>query len=188
MNCMKYSFATPMGALVLLTSLAFTVPVFASSSSATFSGTGSAHIVAKVVSSGRILNLEIPTSFTVTVTPGGSGVATLALTIVLHTSEGDVTRMVDGGANDLVGTGQITVTSTSAAGGGTLNNNPSSDYMSQFGFGVTSQNGQVAGQFQCQNTGRSASVMDVPVSGVLGLPVDVLQMAVHRTVTTFTTS
>ncbi|MDG6933669.1 MAG: hypothetical protein JRN68_03120 [Nitrososphaerota archaeon] len=175
----RYSFAT-LAVFVSLISLVFTMPAFAAPTSATFEGTGSTHVVAKVISTGEIVTLNIPTSFTVTVTPGGPGVGTLALTITL---EGITTMAADGGAHDTVGTGQIRITATSVTGGGTLNNNPTG-YMSQFGFGVTSQNGNVEGQFQCQNTGRSASVMDMPLSMLLGEQVDVLQMTVHGTVTT----
>ncbi len=51
-------------------------------------------------------------------------------------------------------------------------------YTSQFGFGVTTS----GGQFQCQNTGRSAGAMDEPMSTLLGTPVDVLQIDVHGTI------
>lgn len=84
----------------------------------------------------------------------------------------------DNGANDPVGTGQVIVTPTRATGGGTLSNTVSG-YMSQFGFGVTTTSG---GQFQCQNTGRSAAIMNGPMSTLLGTPVNVLQMDVHGTV------
>lgn len=89
----------------------------------------------------------------------------------------------DNGAHDQVGTGLIRVTSESATGGGTLNNTVTG-YESQFGFGVTSS----GGQFQCQNTGRSASVVDGALSTLLGTQVDVLQMTVHGAVTSFSAS
>ncbi len=180
----KRSFANAT-ALAILPILLLAPSAFASPSSATFGGAGTTHVVAEVVSSGQIITMDIPTTFTVDVTPGGPGVGTIALTITL-TPLG-ITMKADGGANDPVGTGLITVTSDSASGGGTLDNTVTG-YESQFGFGVTSNDGLVSGQFQCQNTGRSASIMDVPLSGLLGAQVDVLQMTVHGTVSSFSTS
>lgn len=167
--------------LAILPLLLLAPSAFASPSSATFSGAGTTHVVAKVVSSGQIVTMDIPTTFTVVVTPGGPGVGTIALTITL-TPLG-ITMQADGGAHDPVGTGLITVSSDSATGGGTLSNT-ATGYESQFGFGVTSD----GGQFQCQNTGRSGSVMDGPLSGLLGTQVDVLQMTVHGAVSSFSAS
>jgi len=82
--------------------------------------------------------------FSVVVTPGGSGVGTLFLTLVnLPPPFGTVT------VGGTVATGSIKITSTSATGGGTI----APPQASLDGFGVTSQSG---GQFECQNAGFSA--------------------------------
>lgn len=123
------------------------------------------------------MTLSIPSVFSVTVTSGGPTVGTLALTLMFN----GMTLKADNGANDPVGTGLIKVTSTRATGGGTLSN-PTTGYVSQFGFGVAGSRGQ----FQCQNTGRSASAMDGPMSMLLGEQVNILQMDVHGTVNSST--
>lgn len=169
------------GLLALLTVAAFGFinPAYASSTTtATFSGTSRMHVVVRFLTNGAIANMHIPSTFSVTLTPGGPGVGTIALTVIFSFGGKTIAFAADGGAHDPVGTGQILVSSAEANGGGTLFN-PATGYMSQFGFGVTANSG---GQFQCQNTGRSASVMDGPLSMLFGTPVDVLQMDVHGTV------
>ena len=154
-------------------------PVYATTQpTATFSGNSTIHVVLKVNSTGRVVNMTIPSTFSVTTTAGGSSVGTLALTLTFSVNGMQIMMKADNGASDPIGTGLISVTSNSATGGGTLLN-PASGYMSQFGFGITESGG---GQFQCQNTGRSGSVMDGPMSMLLGMNVTVLQMFVHGVV------
>lgn len=155
----KYGLATTVGVFLLLAALHFAVPVSASPAMASFSGNATVHLVGKDAG-GNVVNMRLTdVPFAVVVTDGGPGVGTITLTILGLTL-----------GPDPVGVGQIKVTDK-ARGGGTLDN-PVTGYMSQFGFGVT-RNG---GQFQCQNTGRSAAV----VSPFMGLTV--LQMDVHGTV------
>ncbi len=164
--------------LLLVSSFALTPLVHASSpTTATFSGTAKIHLVVKILSSGDIVNVAIPSTFTVKATPGGHGVGTLALALTFTMNGMTIHLSADNGAGDPVGTGQVIITSSQATGGGTLSNTVSG-YMSQFGFAVSAS----GGQFQCQNTGRSAGVMDGPMSMLLGTPVDVHQMDVHGTI------
>jgi len=131
----------------------------------------------EILGSGEIVNMAIPSTFTVVATPGGRGVGTIALALTFTMNGMTINLAADNGVHDPVGTGQIIITSSDATGGGTLNNMVTG-YMSQFGFGVTTG----GGQFQCQNTGRSAGVMDEPMSTLLGTAVVVHQMDVHGTI------
>ena len=142
-------------ALASVLMLGISPPAFASTTTATFSGTAKVHLV--LVDGGQMTISGVP--FSVVVTAGGAGVGTLFLTLVnLPPPFGTVT------VGGLVASGLIIVTPGSTHGGGTI----APPQASQDGFGVTWQSG---GQFQCQNAGFSA---------LLGI--GIRQMDVHGTV------
>jgi hypothetical protein len=155
----NHKVVTIVTAVTLLMIVQFAVPVFASSSpaTATFSGTARVHIVGKDAS-GEIVTMSLPSvGFAVTVTNGGAGVGTLMLSV-------PGMSMIMG--PDPVGSGRINVFADKAAGGGNT-------AMSQFGFTVSPS----GGEFQCLMAGRSAGAGDM----MMGM--EVLQMDVHGTVT-----
>lgn len=175
----RVSLLATVAVLMPLLTLSVLSPVCASApTSAVFSGSSTIHVVVEIVSSGAIVTTTLPSTFQVTATPGGPGVGTLALLSSFTVNGMKISLAADNGANDPVGTGHVIVTPTHAVGGGTLSNTVSG-YMSQFGYGATTTSG---GQFQCQNTGRSAAIMNGPMSMLLGTAVNVLQMDVHGTV------
>jgi hypothetical protein len=159
------------GALILM-ALTFLIPFSAASASpttATFSGLASVHVVVRILNTGEIVTVSFSNvPFTVVATAGGSGVGTIKLI---------VPKFGMNQGPDPVGTGMISVTADGTSGGGTLHNMVTG-YMSQEGFGVS----MVGGQFQCQNTGRSARVVDAFMSGMFGTPVDTIQMDLHGAV------
>jgi len=87
------------------------------------------------------MTLTLP--FSVVATAGGPGVGTVFLTLGPGLPSPFPSTVTVGG---FVATGSITVTDSSASGGGTI----APPEASQEGFGVTVFAG---GQFQCQNAG-----------------------------------
>ncbi len=133
-------------------------PVFASPTTATFLGTARIHIV--FTDGTQTTFSDVP--YSVTFTAGGAGVGTLSL---------DVPSLGITALGGFLATGEVTVTSSDASGGGTIAPpNPS-----QFGFTASSS----GGQFECLAAGFSAPV-----------GIGIRQFIMHGTVTpgTFSTS
>ncbi len=121
--------------LLLATLATLASPVFASPTTATFSGTATIHIV--LADGTQIILSNVP--YSVTFTAGGDGVGTLSL---------NVPSLSISGLGGFLATGEVTVTSDHASGGGTI----APPHPSQFGFTASSS----GGQFECLAAGFSA--------------------------------
>ena len=169
---MKAQTRTLVSGALLVLAVSALIPfngALASPTTATFSGFASVHVVVRILGTGQIVTVSFSSvPFTVITTSGGPGVGTIRLI---------VPKFGMNQGPDPVGFGMISVTATRTSGGGTLHNMVTG-YMSQEGFGVN----MLGGQFQCQNTGRSAGVVDAFMSGMFGTPVDTIQMDLHGAV------
>ncbi len=123
--------------LLLATLATLASPVFASPTTATFSGTAMIDIV--FTDGTRTRLSDVP--YSVTFTAGGAGVGTLSL---------NVPSLGITALGGFLATGEVTVTSSQASGGGTI----APPTPSQFGFTASSS----GGQFECLAAGFSAPV------------------------------